>query len=135
MNFPLIERVASSFAHNAIVFRGAARHGREKRERGGERGTAKLQVNPDVIKNVDRLDVVTLSSSRDMGVCRRRMFPMEAGTSFYAWQGWAFLTTIGVIIALSLFWYNYINVRRLRALGDRLALHRYASSNCPIALG
>lgn len=46
-----------------------------------------------------------------MGVCKRTVAASAAGAPFYAWRGWGFLTVIGIIVAWTLFYYNYVNVR------------------------
>jgi len=51
-----------------------------------------------------------------MGVCKRTAVKGTVGTSFYAWQGWSCLTLIGIIIALTLFCYIYVIVRKLQSL-------------------
>jgi len=113
------KRVALSGTQRYCV---SHRHTEQKRERKRRRAwRGKISVYIDIIKNVDRPDIMIIAilNLANMGVCRRQAL-RSVHPFFYEWQGWALLTLISILGGLMLFFYIYVYVRRSAAVGERL---------------
>lgn len=59
-----------------------------------------------------------------MGVCKRIAIG-DIGTSFYAWQVWGFLIAAAIVVAVALFYYNYIHVRQWQYVTSVKLFYKY----------